>query len=213
MGSSMEVPRVAVRVKRCRTVLRGLFPAVDGDGPRRDREGHFGEGELGHVVDEPAQRFDRQVFRLETVGQAHEADRDARLETPSRRQVSRNAAEISSVYAWGETLAVADLSDRQAVLEMTRMIRARGNAMKLIPLRAAAIGGLVELRDAINIVRAGRGGLFAMRSSDAAEAKWIFVYDGSRLLPVPQLPRVEPTRIFVVRLDSIDSYVAYERTR
>ncbi len=112
----------------------------------------------------------------------------------------------------GETLVVADLGPRDDVPRLAREIEERGNIMKLVPFRAGAAGGLVDLRDAINIARRGRDGLFAIAADPGAPGpKRIYIYDGRQAVETARLPEAPPERIAAARLGSLDDYLAAAR--
>jgi len=127
----------------------------------------------------------------------------------------------------GETLIVADTSARDAVARMNRLTFERGTMVKLIPYRAAAVGGLIRLPDAVNIVRRGRDGWLGAPTTPAeavpgtaapaatapdapAAARRIYVYDGLRTNPLPDLPAVPASRLFLARLARYPEYRAAE---
>jgi hypothetical protein len=112
----------------------------------------------------------------------------------------------------GETLVVADTGSRDAVVRLTRAIEERGSITKLVPFRARAVGGLVDLRDAVNMTRRGRDGLFAVAADPAAPGPLrIAIYDGRQASAAPALPAVPPERIAAVRLGSLAEYLADAR--
>lgn len=85
----------------------------------------------------------------------------------------------------GTTLTVVETVPHTAVPELTRVLQARGTITKLIPERKTAVGGLIELSDAINIAR-GRGSMFAVASPAAITGRRSIVsWDGVRIEPIP----------------------------
>jgi hypothetical protein len=108
-----------------------------------------------------------------------------------------------------ETLVVVDVSPRDAVERMTRLMDERGNITKLIPYRPGAIGGLIELSDAINIVRAGEEGFFGIPVlSESASRHRTWVYDGGQAVESVEVPAVPDDRRFATRLGTLDEYLA-----
>ena len=88
----------------------------------------------------------------------------------------------------GATLTVVETVPHTAIPELVRVLSARGNITKLIPERKTAVGGLIELSDAINIAR-GRGSTFAVATEPREEeTRSIVTWAGSRVLPARGQP-------------------------
>ena len=88
----------------------------------------------------------------------------------------------------GAALTVVETAPHTAIAELTRVLSARGTITKLIPERKMAIGGLIELSDAINIAR-GRGSTFAIAKDPAvAGAHAVVTWDGLRIEPSETRP-------------------------
>ncbi len=112
----------------------------------------------------------------------------------------------------GMTLLVGDVSPRSGVRQMVEMIRSRGHSMKLIPPRSYAIGGLLVLRDAVNITRRGENGWFAVTTPPARGPRVMsFIYDGQRVFPAEIPPDLPTSRIFAARLESPATYFADDK--
>ncbi len=108
----------------------------------------------------------------------------------------------ASVEALGpdESLVVLDASPRDAHVRLARTVAERGTMLKLIPTREGAVGGLIFLGDAINILKPRAPGLLGSRGMlQAPNAVHVLVYDGATVrdldvsgpLPEPldRLPR------------------------
>jgi hypothetical protein len=79
-----------------------------------------------------------------------------------------------------ESLVVLDASPRDAHVRLARTVAERGTMLKLIPSREGAVGALVFLDDAINILRPRAPGLLGSRGilQEPAEIH-VVVYDGT----------------------------------
>ena len=79
-----------------------------------------------------------------------------------------------------ESLVVLDASPRDAHVRLARTVAERGTMLKLIPLRERAVGGLIYLDDAINILKPRAPGLLGSRGILQAPAEvHVVVYDGT----------------------------------
>jgi hypothetical protein len=110
----------------------------------------------------------------------------------------------------GETFVVVDVSGADAVLRMQERMRLRGNMNKLIPYRQNGVGGLIELHDAVNILKSGEGGLLGRPVRAApSEPSTLVIYDGRRAWRTDGDDSPEATsRRFAARLEPADAYFA-----
>ncbi len=109
----------------------------------------------------------------------------------------------------GETLIVVDASPRSAVQRIAWLLDERGTITKLIPYRPRGIGGLIELPDAINLLRKGGEGLFGLPTpSESANRRRVYVYAGRNAAEVTETPAVPEDRLFAARLGTLAEYLA-----
>lgn len=106
----------------------------------------------------------------------------------------------------GDTLVIADVSQRDSVRAMTALVKSRGTMTKLLPYRARGVGGLIELHSALNILLRGEGGLAVPADFVPASRRRAFVYDGRTVVPATEIPEIDPTRIFAARLTTPEEY-------
>ncbi|MEW6365501.1 MAG: hypothetical protein AB1714_12815 [Acidobacteriota bacterium] len=108
-----------------------------------------------------------------------------------------------------ETLVIVDVSRRDDAAAMMALVKSRGTIAKLIPYREHAVGGLIVLRDAVNIARRGSGGLLAA-PVDLAEPGplRVYAYDGHAVYKLEALPLAPADRVFAVRLGPPSAYFA-----
>ncbi len=116
----------------------------------------------------------------------------------------------SGALAPGETLVVVETAPHTAIPDLARELAARGNMSKLLPERANAVGGLIELTDAINAGRR-RGDLLAIPGDlSAAWPRRVVVWDGARATPANEPP---PGRALAARLVPVAEFVRFARSR
>jgi len=110
----------------------------------------------------------------------------------------------------GETFVVVDVSGADTVLQMQEQMRQRGNMNKLIPYRQHGVGGLIELHDAINILKSGEDGLLGRPvPADPSTPSTLVVYDGRRAWRIDgDTSLAASTRRLAARLEPADAYFA-----
>ena len=133
----------------------------------------------------------------------------AELALPYERCLEVLRGEVMALTS-GETFVVVDVSGAETVLRMQEQMRQRGNMNKLIPYRQEGVGGLIELHDAINILRAGEDGLLGRPvKPDPSTPATRVLYDGQRARRIESgLSPATSTRLFAASLEPADAYFA-----
>ncbi len=131
------------------------------------------------------------------------------LAQPEARLVAALRPEIAGL-APGETLVVVDLSPRDAIATLAGRLAERGTIAKLLPYRAHAVSGLVDLQDAVNLVRGHVPGLLGVTVDPlAAERSRVVTWNGAAIAPAPPGWRAAPRdRLFATRWGPAGDYFA-----
>jgi len=122
------------------------------------------------------------------------------LARPYRECVEALGPHLRAV-APGDTVVIVDDGPRDAIRSLTDEIAARRNINKLIPYRAGAVDGLIELPDLLNTVRRTPGLLGYVAELEASGLPCYVYYDGTRAWAadvVPDRPS-PPERVFTAR--------------
>ena len=130
-----------------------------------------------------------------------EIDDYARLSTPYGALAAALADSLAAVEP-GASIVVVDAGPRDTISRLAAGVAEHGTMTKLIPYRAEAIDGLIELQDLINATKPRHPGYLARRvpPEEARNGRWI-LWDGHAALSLPGPPDVAipPERLFAVR--------------